>query len=284
MNTHFITQFFHAERQREVPVARHAPPGVSVVIANWNHEFVLPRAVRSAMQSMDALINVGIDSEVLVIDDASRDGSVTLLRQLEMLYFEQGLRVMLNADNIGLARLRNLALQHARYQHLLFLDADNELIPGNIPIFYRAAQDTGAAMVYGNIMRKQLGSDTVEYIVSNESFQNYMFDYSIIDSCAMIDRMQVLDMGGYNSTSQVAEDWELVLHLAVNGRLIVFVPVTLGIYYLSPNSMFIDYEAHDPDLLNLRKRVERIFNQYHTRARQPIRTRYLRYHPDLGVL
>jgi glycosyltransferase involved in cell wall biosynthesis len=284
VNPHFITQFFHAERRRDVSATRQAPPGLSIVVANWNHEFVLPRAVRSAMLSMSAMVDTGINSEVLVIDDASRDGSVTLLRQLEMLYFEQGLRVMLNTDNIGLARLRNLALQHARYQHLLFLDADNELIPGNISIFYRAALDTRAALVYGNIMRKQLGSDEVEYIVSNESFQDYMFDYSIIDSCAMIDRMQVLDIGGYNSTSEVAEDWELVLHLAVNGRLIVFVPTILGIYYLSPNSMFNDYHASDPGLLNLRKGVERRFNQYHTRGKQPIRTRHLRYHPDVGVL
>ncbi len=272
-------------RQGHVP--RHAPPGVTIAIPNWNHEMVLPRAIESAMRAVRHLAAQEVAAEVLVIDDESRDGSLTLLRQLEALYFDEGLRVLASSYNRGLAEARNLALQHGHYQHILFLDADNELLPENVPLFYRAITETGAAVVYGNLMRKHFGSDEVQLMVSNESFQDYMFEFSIIDACALFDRLQVLDLGGYTtaaSLSQAAEDWELYLHLVTNGRLLVFVPLVFGVYYVNPGSMFLSYKAQDQDISAVREYIRRVFNQFGQRPNQPIRARHRRYHPNTGYL
>ena len=59
--------------------------GVTIAIPNWNHEVLLPRSVLSALRTVAILREQGVPAEVLVIDDFSRDGSLTLLRQLEAL-------------------------------------------------------------------------------------------------------------------------------------------------------------------------------------------------------
>jgi len=145
--------------------------GLTIAIPNWNHELVLPRAIQSALRSLQVLRDQGIPGEVLVIDEGSRDGSPTLLRQLEAQYYDQGLRVLAFADTQRLAETRSQSLVHGRYRYVAFCDADNELIPENVPIFLRALQETGAAAAYGNLLYRSVTSKYAFNVLSNESFQ-----------------------------------------------------------------------------------------------------------------
>src|SRR4051794_31642273 len=142
-------------------------PGVTIAIPNWNHEYLLPRSIKSALRAVELLGQVGVPAETIVFDDASRDGSLTLLRQLEALLYDKGLRVVAYTQNRGLSVMRNQALLQANYRYVIFMDADNELLSENVYQFYRAITDTGAAVVYGNLMR--LGVSEAEVpILSNE--------------------------------------------------------------------------------------------------------------------
>lgn len=261
---------------------RGCPPGVTVAIPNWNHEYVLPRSIQSSLRAVAALRSRDIPAEVLVIDDASRDGSVTLLRQLEALHYADGLRLLALAQNVKLPSVRNLALREARYRYVVFLDADNELLPENLHHFYRAIVDTRAAAVFGNLLCRRLNSGQV-IAISAESFQSRMFDANYIDALALFDRVQLGDVGDYTTSAAVAsrEDWELYLHLAALGRRIVFVPLVFGLYHDMPGSMIkesLQTEAAQSSHLR------RVFNQLGLRDRLPLNTRHLRYHPDIGYL
>src|SRR5262249_32874564 len=144
--------------------------GLTVAIPTWNHELFLPRSVGSALRGVARLREQGIPAEVLVIDDHSRDGSRTLLRQFEALHYQDGLRGGALARNVGLPAVRNLALGRASYQYVAFMDADNELIPENLHAFYRSIAATAAAVVYGNLLVRAVGSGT-NGVLSSESFQ-----------------------------------------------------------------------------------------------------------------
>jgi len=257
------------------------PTGVTIGIPNWNHEYVLPRAIASALRAVRSLRQRGVPAEVLVVDDGSRDGSLTLLRQLEALHYRDGLRVLALASNLGLPAVRNRLLREAAHPYIAFMDADNELISDNLFHFARAMSQTGAAAVYGNLIRR--GADGQLTAVSNESFQDRMVDENYIDAFALFDRMQVLDAGGYSTSKNVRarEDWELYLHLAAAGRKIVFVPMVFGIYHELTASMI--QEANDTHPAQ-KAHVRRAFDQLGIRRHLPMNTRHLRYHPDLGVL
>ena len=267
---------------RPVPAAvRQAPPGVTIAIPNWNHEYVLPRSIGSALRGVAALRAAGVDAEVLVVDDRSRDGSPTLLRQAEALYAADGLRVLALRRNVGLPTVRNVALCEASYDRVVFMDADNELVPENLRHFYRAIVGTGAAVVYGNLLCRKSGGQTE--VLSNESVQDRMVEANYIDAFAMFDRHQLLDAGGYLDGAEVEarEDWEAYLHLAAAGAKIVFVPLVFGVYHELPGSM-IDEGRHEHGAQ--REHLRRVFDQLGVRARMPLNTRHLRYHPDVGYL
>lgn len=255
--------------------------GITIAIPNWNHELLLPRSISSACQVMQELGAYGISTEILIIDDASRDGSLTLLRQLESLLFETGLRVLALAQNGGPALTRSYALYFARYRYILYLDADNELNPASIFHFYRAIQDTGAAMVYGNLIWKADSEESTS-LLSHESFQTRIFSNNYIDNTGLYDRQQIIDCLGYDTSDFVKgrEDWELMLHLATNGRLIVFVPLVFGFYYDLPGSL-VKVAKAKADQGEL---IQRIFDQLGIRDDLPLNTRHSRYHPDIGYL
>lgn len=254
--------------------------GVTIAIPNWNHEYFLPRSINSALCSLKALAHHGVAGEVLVIDDCSRDGSLTLLRQFEALHFDDGLRVCALSKNGGLGAARNQALQSARFRYMAFLDADNELTPENLYHFYRAIKQTESVAVFGNLICPTEGGMR---LLSNQSFQTRIFSGNYIDACALFDRVQTTDRGGYQ-TGQLLhghDDWELYLHMASQGRRIVFVPLVFGIYYDLPNSLIKEATQRGYEVV---ARVHRMFNQLEIRDRMPHNTRHLRYHPDIGYL
>lgn len=258
---------------------RQSLDGVTVAILNWNHELLLPRAIDSALQTIARLRDGDIPGEILVIDDGSRDGSPILLRQLEALYYREGLRVLSLADTGGLAAVRNLALVNARYRYVAFLDASNELIPENLPSFLRALQATEAAVVYGNVLVRTPTSRCAMNLLSNESVQFKLFQGNYIDAFSLVDRCQLLDLGGYESNYRAQEDQETWLHLVVNGRKIVFVPLAFGYHYVLPGSpaAALGEKATESETLS-----RRIYDRFQARVHLPLNANLLRFHPVLG--
>jgi glycosyltransferase involved in cell wall biosynthesis len=220
-----------------------------------------------------------VPGEVLVIDDGSRDGSPILLRQLEAMYYRNGLRVLSLADHGGFASCRNLALLNAGYRYVALLDANKELIPENLPSFLRALQDTEAAVVYGNVLVRTPASRCAMNLLSNESVQFKLFQGNYIDAFSLVDRCQLLDHGGYETSYQVLEDHEIWLHLAVNGRKIVFVPLAFGYHYVLPGSLTTKAGEKGTETV---ARTERTYDPFQARAHLPLNTNLLRFHPALG--
>lgn len=256
--------------------------GITFIIPNWNHELVLPRSIRSALRCAEHLDAHGLGVEVLVVDDASRDGSSVLLRQLEALYYDQGLRVLALESNKGPAAARNAALAAARYRYVVFMDADNEILPANLHLFYRAIRETDAAIIYGNIVVHD--RDGVN-LVSHESFQTRIYQENYIDTFSLCDAVQLIDARAFWPDHRTPrEDWELYLHMATCGRRLIHVPIAFGLYYCNRLSR-ID-EARSTEVVGSDlKLFQRIFRQFpEIRDEFHSNSLHLRYHPDLGYL
>jgi glycosyltransferase involved in cell wall biosynthesis len=264
---------------------RTSPSGVSIITPNWNHEYLLGRSIRSALKAVQALRSSGVPAEVIVIDDFSRDGSPTLLRQLEALYHQQHLRVRLLPKNNGPSQARNFALQIASYRYAVTLDADNEICAENLLAFYKSIVATEAAIVYGNII---LLKDNVPFVTtSNESYDHVLpFTANPIDTMCMLDRLQLLEQGGYFDDSRKlppsVEDWELHLNLANSGRLIIFVPMVFGYYHILQDSFH--RQRNQAELDRQRKFLSRVHDQLGIRRENLLNTRHLTYHPELGYI
>jgi glycosyltransferase involved in cell wall biosynthesis len=80
------------------------------------------------------------DFEVVVVDDASTDGSVDVVRQ-----FDDGrIRLLRHERNLGRCPSRNTGMAAARGDWFVFLDSDDELLPGALTAIHRRASAAAA--------------------------------------------------------------------------------------------------------------------------------------------
>jgi GT2 family glycosyltransferase len=91
---------------------------LSIIIVNWNVRDLLVDCLNSILAHIDLT-----ETEILVVDSASTDGSVDMLRTR----FQQ-VRLLPQTDNIGFTRGNNLALAAAKGQYLLLLNPDTVVI------------------------------------------------------------------------------------------------------------------------------------------------------------
>ena len=258
--------------------------GVTIAIPNWNHELYLPRVIKTSLKACEELMKNGVDCEILIIDDFSRDGSITLLKQLEALYFQRGLRLLINEKNLGVVATRNRAIAESTYRYILFVDADNELAAENVPAFFKSIEQTQAAAVYGNLLVHHPGIGLTG-LFSSETVQHSLRNGNYIDACALYDKEQLEEVAGFqnNLRMQAHEDWELFLHLSAAGRKIVFVPLIMGKYNFMPNSHVSNVSDED-SIEDRESHVSRVYDQRGIRNAQRFNSQHLRYHPDIGYI
>lgn len=252
--------------------------GLTIFIPNWNHRVFLPRAIRSALDALEVLENKGVAAEILVIDDASRDGSQKLLRTIQATYDEPRLKTLCLRQNYGQARLWNLACRVSRFRHVCRVDADNEVLPDNLPLFVQSAWDTGAAMVYGSLISMENGQ--VMGIKSDMAPTTRLTTRNYIDASSIVDAEKILKIGGYTRVHPYApEDWEMVLHLIAEEEEIVFVPAVLGYYHRYQMSASREHQLATDGRLA----VHRIYAQTGSREWDNLRVGRI-YHPDVGYV
>ncbi|MCP3733896.1 glycosyltransferase [Sphingomonas sp. RP10(2022)] len=114
---------------------------VTVMIPAYNEERVIERAVRGVLASTDVAI------EVLVIDDGSKDATSAVVRAA----FGDDPRVrLLTLQNGGKARALNTALEQAKGEIVIALDADTQFEPTTIARLARWFDDPALGAVAGN--------------------------------------------------------------------------------------------------------------------------------------
>lgn len=110
-----------------------AHPRVSVCIANFNGETLLPACIDSVLAQ-----TAGAAIEILVHDDCSRDRSVMLLRER----YPQ-VHVIASEENVGFCIGNNRMVARARGYYLLLLNNDAALAPDAIGCLLEMAELIG---------------------------------------------------------------------------------------------------------------------------------------------
>lgn len=102
-------------------------PIVSVVTLTWNGALVVEPMLRSVLADSR---ESGVDVEVIVVDNGSRDETMSLLKAVR----EEAPQVQLIplSRNFGTTLPRNIGIRTARGEYVLVLDSDTRIPPGTL--------------------------------------------------------------------------------------------------------------------------------------------------------
>ena len=112
---------------------------VSVIIPVYNGERHIEACVRSVLAQTNR------ELEILIVDDGSVDATFSLCKSLAQM--DPRIRLF-HQKNAGVSAARNAALAEAKGEYILFVDADDLLMPGAVQTLLDGAQ-TGADFVMG---------------------------------------------------------------------------------------------------------------------------------------
>jgi GT2 family glycosyltransferase len=104
------------------PEANDSEPTVTAIIVNWNGREWLPRTLATLRAQ------IGVKPEIVVVDNASTDDSLSYLRACH------DLAVVCSDVNVGFAGGMNLGLAHSSGVYVLALNPDVELGPSYLRI------------------------------------------------------------------------------------------------------------------------------------------------------
>ena len=133
-------------------------PKISLIIPVYNVE----KYIRKTLESV--LAQTFTDYEVIMVNDGSTDGSLAVLKEYADKYENFKL---INQNNCGSSKARNVGINEAAGDYLAFLDSDDFLKPDFLEVLYSSAEENGADIACCNYYL---------YYEKNPGMQTYMID------------------------------------------------------------------------------------------------------------
>lgn len=204
---------------------------ITISISSYNQAEWLPDAIESAL---------GQSLEIIVVDDGSTDNSLGIARRYPVKIISQ--------VNKGLSSARNTGIMNSHGEYILFLDADDILLPNCIEVMERAIEETNADIIAPSF--KNFGMFNNEIILDGVTHEDFM-TANRIGYFSAIRKSKLLEIGGYSPRMTWGyEDYHLWHNLLTRDVTIQTLKDVLVLYRTKPNSMLSTAQAHHQELLD----------------------------------
>ncbi|MDR1653874.1 MAG: glycosyltransferase [Prevotellaceae bacterium] len=195
----------------------------SVIIPLYNKAQYVEKALQSVANQTFK------EFEVIVVDDGSTDNSLEIVKNMRGINCE--LRIIEQA-NSGVSTARNNGVRVARYNYIVFLDADDWWADNFLAQMAALINDfPDAAMWASSYFKVKNGKVTPAKIGVSQDFTRGYFDYVMaysrspwmpIWTGATVMRKEIYDeMGGFKPTLKLGEDFDLWMRVALKYRTVL---------------------------------------------------------------
>ncbi len=220
---------------------------VSVIIAAWKARDCLEHAVRSALSQE------GIDLEVIIVDDASPDGTYELA--LALVEKDNRVRAFRLRENGGPSSARNKAISEAKGRYVAVLDADDAYLPGRLYHLSKVADEQGADIIVDNIVRVDANGENLEegpFLTREEfsqrheiSLERYIQCNTMLSNEPAIGYLKPLIRVStlnkmtlrYDEALRNSEDYYLIAEILANKGKMIFDPIVAYAYRVDEGSI-----------------------------------------------
>ena len=195
-------------------------PFFSVIMPTYNRAFCIERAIDSLLGQTYG------NFELVIVDDASTDGTADLLRSRYPGEIASGRIKYVLIEKGGVSKARNAGLRVAGGEWIAYLDSDNEVVPTFLETFARAiAVHPDAQNLYAKLIcrdsRRRVGA---EFDLGRLLNSNY------IDLGVYVHRRALIDeLGPFDENMTRLVDWELIARQCKEHSP-VFIDETLLVY------------------------------------------------------
>lgn len=242
-------------------------PDVSFVIAAYNAEATIDRAVRSAIAQRDVSV------EVIVVDDRSSDRTLDLANA----WPRDVVRVVALARNRGPGGARNAGLELARGRWVAVLDSDDAVYPGRIRAMIARAEKAGAEIAVDNLQvvrEDSVAEETmfpVDYLegLSEISLADYIAGNVVFESRFNLGYLKPIfqrrflneNRLRYDEDLIIGEDYILLANALAKGGKCVVEPTTGYVYHIRTGSISRVLELHHVEAM---RKADIVFARTHS--------------------
>lgn len=239
---------------------------LSIIFVNWNGGKLLRRSVESVIACPPA-----VDYEVVVVDNASTDNSLAVLRSSQAVHELSArghLRIVENQDNRGFGQANNQAFALTDSPFLLLLNPDTEVTPGSIDRLIATVQADSRIAAVGPRLLNVDGSVQIsvwrnppsaweillsqlklylllprrlrgELLLGGHWDHNRQRSVPMLSGAAILARRQVIDeVGGFDERFHVyGEDNEWCLRIIRAGWRLMFEPRAVILHHGAQSSL-----------------------------------------------
>lgn len=188
-------------------MSQREPNLVSVVIPCYNHAHFLCDAIESVLKQSYT------QYEIIVVDDGSTDNTFEVASRYPAVR-------CVRQENQGLSAARNRGLRESRGNYLVFLDADDRLLPEALDIGLGAlAANPDCAFVYGRSQHIAFDGSPLPVLypppIEREHYSAFLENNPIWMPAQVMYRYSVFEsVSGFNTAISPAADYELYLRIA----------------------------------------------------------------------
>ena len=214
-----------------LPKDAHFRHEVAVIIPCYNAASYLTRALDSVFAQTYR------DYCVYVVDDGSSDDTEAVLRAY------RGQLISLQQEHSGQAAARNHGIRLSDSPYIAFLDADDEWRPEKLERQVKALREApGTGMIYSDCLNSDDDRSAGSYFArigvptGGRVFEQFLRSCSVFTPTVIVRRECLLDVGLFDETLPVGEDYNLWLRIAARWEVEV-VPEVLAIRHVTPGSL-----------------------------------------------
>lgn len=212
-----------------------AAPKVSIVIRTMNRPKMLTEAIQTALNQTYR------DVQVVVVDDGAGQGQ----QVVEAFLSETGREILYvrTAGGVGRAAAGNIGLSHCSGEFMCFLDEDDQLYADHVEVLIGHSINNNLKLSYAlaeEVLSEYTddddwtdGSVSVRYRQEFSRVLLWYKNYIPIQS-AIFSRALYEDMGGFDETLDLYEDWSLWVKYSTKVDF-GFVPKTTSRYRIFTN-------------------------------------------------
>lgn len=130
--------------------------GVTIGIPVYRSESYIQQALESALvQSYPSI-------EFLIVDDAGKDGSMDIVRNLQATHQRgKDIRIITHYENQGVSASRNQIIDEAKGDYLYFMDSDDAIAENTISLMMQNMHQYDAEIVFGSYEKVELTGEKI---------------------------------------------------------------------------------------------------------------------------